>query len=163
MNPEMDDSVAYVPAGFHSPDSSLLFPSACLSPPSLSLSLSLPSPTPPPLSPFLPLSLWMCLCLPACLWRRESSPCRVGDRGSAAETDIIPFREEVFPSRYLHPLSLSLCLALPIFLYTLSLLTQPLTRSLCTVVSSSHLTLPPLIVSYLPLHIPTSFQAATRE
>lgn len=43
---------------------------------------------------------------------RETSPCRVGDRGSAAETDIISFSEEVFPSRYLHSLSSSLSCSL---------------------------------------------------
>lgn len=129
------------------------------------LSLSLPSPTLPPLSPSLPLSLsgCACACQPVC----GGESLHPVESGTGAQlqrlTSSLSERRFSPPAICTLSLALSLCLALPIFLYTLSLLTQPLTRSLCTVVSSSHLTLPPLIVSYLPLHIPTSFQAATCE
>lgn len=51
------------------------------------------------------LSSPLCGSVCQCVFRRQ----RVGNWGSAAETDIIPFREEVFPSRYLHPLCVSVC------------------------------------------------------
>lgn len=144
MNSEMDDdNMAIRTCRISFTGLSLLFSPSCL-----------------PLTPCLPL-LWTWL-VPASLfsWRRESSPCRVGDRGSAAETDIIPFREEVFPSRYLHPLSLSLSRSPSL---SLSPLSHPnlATHSLCTVVYSSYLSLPcssyPLF--HLLPHIATIFQS----
>lgn len=63
----------------------------------------------PPRSLPIFLSLWISLLV--CFQETE----RVGNWGSAAETDIIPFREEVFPSRYLHPLSVCVCVHVCVF------------------------------------------------
>lgn len=142
MNWETDESVAYVPAGFHSPVCLLSQSVSFLASLSLSLSYSL--------------SLWT-LCLPVCLWRRKRlHPVESGTRAQLQRlTSSLSARR--FSPPAICTLSLSFSLALSLSRSLLSALNKPLTCcinyssiSLLSLPSSSY------CVLYLHLHIPSS-------